>query len=136
MDYKNTCKKEVVDMHRFFTEWYTAVLPENRENFARFHTVMNEKVGFVGTNGGVISKSELIGWIKDAYGSHEKGAFEIEIKNFQYLAGHGDLHVLGYEEWQYIGDDQIILETTTVLKDIQNHYNQLEWSRIHVTEKK
>ncbi len=136
MDYKNACEKEVKDMHHFFTEWYTGVLPDNDENFARFYTVMNERVGFVGTQGAVISKSELIDWIKDAYGSHKKGAFEIEIKNFQYLAGHGGLHVLGYSEWQRIAGKQIILETTTVLKELINQYNQLEWLRIHVTEKK
>ncbi len=136
MDYKNACEKEVVDMHRFFSEWYTGVLPENDENFDRFYTVMNEKVGFVGTEGAVITKSDLIDWIKKAYGSHKPGAFAIEIKNFQYLAGHGDLHILGYEEWQLIAGNQIILETTTVLKEIKNHYNQLEWLRIHVTEKK
>jgi len=106
VDYKNICEKEVVDMHRFFTEWYTGVLPENDENFVRF------------------------------YGSHEKGAFDIEIKNFKYLAGHEGLHVLGYEEWQRVAGNQIILETTTVLKGIENRYNQMEWLRIHVTEKK
>jgi hypothetical protein len=103
MNIKERCRKEVVDMHDFFTEWYTGLLTEDNETFRRFSDGMHHAVTFVGTDGDVVSKNGLIDWIKAAYRSHEPNCFSIEIKNFNYIAGSGGLHILTYEEWQYIG---------------------------------
>ena len=129
-------KKEVEELHRFFVSWYTGALKNSDDQFCRFKDVMDDGVHFVGPDGSIADRNDLFNWIRESWASYSKGEFGIKIKNLKLLHETKESGLVTYEEWQNIKGKTVILISTVMLRKTENAYNDLEWSHIHVTERK
>ncbi len=129
-------KKEIEELHRFFVEWYTGILKNSEEHFSRFKDVMAGTVHFVGTDGSVADKNDLLNWIKQAWAGYATGEFNIKIKEFKLMHETKETALVSYQEWQNFRGKTLILVSSVLLSKTENRYNNLEWQHIHVSEKK
>ena len=79
----NKIEKEIIELHRFFEDWFNAKIENTDVNFNRFEKVMAEDFEIVFPSGIKTGRSDLVRNLKNAYGNREKPdkPFRIWIEN-------------------------------------------------------
>lgn len=92
--------KEIVDLHRFFSDWYNGNCPNDDEFFSKKMTSrFDPEFKIVLTDGASLDLNGISQKIRQSYGS--KDHFEIDIRNVRLLEENDDGFVTAsYEEWQ------------------------------------
>lgn len=133
------CKDEVIRLHVFFVEWFTASIPNTEENFDAFNMSMAAEFHIISPRGVVDTKLELTSSLHRAHGIHKDSIFTIDIKNCQLLSvGGKESYLMRYEEWQKtVRSDGDVVETarisTVLFREQPNCFNGLEWMHVHET---
>ena len=66
MDIESHCRKEVVELHEFFQQWFTGELPQTDEAFDRFVSVMAESFHIVSPAGRIMQRDPILEAVHDS----------------------------------------------------------------------
>jgi len=124
---------EVVELHRFFQDWFNAVLPPTDAAFERFSSVMAERFVIISPNGELTERDELLERLRDAHGIWREMSQpgRIWIENLQVRHQVGDQVLVLYEEWQEIEGEPRGRLSTALFRRSEDTPNGVEWVHVH-----
>ncbi len=97
---EENCKKEVIALHQFFEDWFSAKLAQNDENYERMTAVMHPDFHIAGPDGRMMDYPTLE---KGLWAGHNsRPDFKLWVENVQTRPLSNDLALTTYEEWQTI----------------------------------
>ncbi|MEE8155733.1 MAG: hypothetical protein V3T53_12340 [Phycisphaerales bacterium] len=130
MDIESNCRKEVVELHEFFQQWFTGELPQTEEALDRFVSVVAEGFHIVSPAGRIMQRDRILDAVRGGYRS---GPVKIWIKNHTHRLTLGDLALVTYEEWQSSGDETRGRLSSALLRVKAGLLNDLQWLHVHET---
>lgn len=131
-DIEDRCRTEVIELHRFFVEWFKGELSGD-EAFERFSRVMADGFEIIPPDGRKMNRDEILSAVRSAHGLEAGGSFEIRIEKFESrLVGDGFL-LATYQEWQRSGSGERARLSTAVFRARENTPNGVEWLHVHET---
>ncbi len=130
---RESCRKEIIELHQFFQDWFHGVLPDTPEALARFSGVMAAEFRIVSPEGRMTARPALVEAIKKAYGVHRDIAFRIWIEDAQVRSLAPDLWLATYQEWQQTGAARKGRLSTALFRADPSAPNGLAWLHVHET---
>lgn len=126
------CEDEVVELHRFFQDWYRGTIDAGGEAFARMSDVLAEGFHLIGPDGALVGRGEILAAVRGAHGSRGS-EFTIRTGECRFRAGGRGLGVVTYEEWHEEGHSRRGRISTAVFQDRADAPNGVEWVHVHET---
>ena len=132
---ETTCKKEIIELHTFFEEWFNGAIEQTRTNFRRLENVLDSNFTLITPSGIKQSREELIPLLWEAAGSrvNKESPLDIWIENYLFKQLGSDLYLVTYEEWQKDEKRKRGRLSTAIFKKEMNEYNNLLWLHVHET---
>lgn len=131
---ESSYQAEIVELHRFFQQWFNGELPRTDETFRRMTRVMSDDFVIVMPDGKRIERDPLL---EGLYGAHEgRPGIRIWIENVRMHVREGALAVVEYEEWQQQDGETTVRLSTAVFRDTPGTPNGLSWLHVHETWRK
>jgi hypothetical protein len=129
------CKKEIIELHTFFEEWFNGALEKTRTNFKRVENVLDSNFTLITPSGLKKSRDELITLLWEAAGSriNTESPLDIWIENYLFEQVGTGLFLVTYEEWQKDEKRKRGRLSTAIFKKVTNDYNNLLWLHVHET---
>lgn len=131
-------KKEIVELHAFFTAWYNGVPTRTESQFARLTTVLAADFQIITPEAGVTDREAVLEVVEQSWGRYQSSPpappFVIEIRNFvSRPAPAANLVLATYEEWQTAGTaGELQGRLSSVLLRVRADCpNGLEWLHLH-----
>lgn len=125
------CKNEIVELHRFFEEWFKGLLPNSPENLARFTSVLGREFEIIDPDGERTDRETLCANMIKAHGSCSNTPFRIWVENIRLRSVEPNVHLATYQEWQQTGMDKKGRLSSVVFRKAAHLPNQVEWAHIH-----
>ena len=113
---ESSCRREIVELHRFFQDWFNGALPDSDDpGVARLTAALAEGFQLISPQGELHDRAAVIEQVRRAHGrwrasgaagaagtteKAEKATIRIENARVRHLAG--DLALVTYEEWQQV----------------------------------
>ncbi len=129
---RERCETEIVDLHRFFGQWYRGELDLTGEDFARVSDVLTEDFRMINPEGEVVARSELLTGLRRSHGSRSDG-FRIRVENVSSRMIGRTAAAVTYEEWQEEGGRQRGRVSTAIFREHSSTPNGVEWLHVHET---
>jgi hypothetical protein len=126
------CEDEVLELHRFFGEWYRGDHDLAGEAFSRASDVLAEGFHLISPEGVVTARGDVLGRLRAVHGSKGEG-FEVRIENCSFRIGGRGLGVVTYEEWHDEAGASRGRLSTAVFQDRADAPNGVEWVHLHET---
>lgn len=126
-------RTEVIEAHRFFTEWFTGVIPDTDAAWSALEDTMAPDFALVSPHGVAIPRDELLKGIRANHGQHAKTEFKIWIENFECRHIDGHVVIVTYEEWQTLGDETRGRLSTAIFERNPAMPNHVRWLHVHET---
>ena len=124
-------ENEIIELHRFFQDWYNKQLSPTDENFARCSDVLHPNFTIIFPSGDQMRRQALLESLRNAHGSHTN--IQIWIKRVQVLHQNEGLVLATYEEWQE-NNRQVKSRLSTVLfQQAPTTPNGVRWLHVHET---
>jgi len=133
---RDRCRREVVELHRFFQDWFGGVLQNDDDTLGRFAGVMAEGFLIVPPSGAATEREFLLERLRGAHGSWATGGDKpgrIWIENLRVRRSVDDWAIVTYEEWQEVGGETRGRISTAVFGRRENTPNGVEWLHVHET---
>jgi hypothetical protein len=127
------CRTEVIEAHRFFTEWFTGVLPETDATWSAFEDTLAPGFHLVAPHGVAIPRDQLLAGIRSMHGKHAGAGFKIWIEDFACRYVGAETVVATYEEWQDQGGEVRGRLSTVVFERNPAMPNHVRWLHVHET---
>ncbi len=137
--FKDRCYKEVVDLHRFFQDWFNATLEPTEESFARFADVLAPGFTMIGPDAQTTRRAVLLERLRGAYGrwrgpeSEEPGTGSIRIENLRLQLIEGPLALVVYDERHEVRGEVRVRRSTALFRLVHGTPNGVEWYHVHET---
>ena len=128
---ESTCRKEIIELHQFFEDWFTGHLPKTEAAFSRMDEVMGKEFIIIMPQGRKVKRAPLLKGLYDAHGAQP--GIRIWIENVQLHAADRPLVVAEYEEWQQTDGAPVSRYSTAVFREKEHTPNGLEWVHVHET---
>jgi hypothetical protein len=125
--------REIVDLHRFFVDWYHARLPRTAAAFARCGDALAEGFALISPGGEILERDPLVAMLERAHGSRQGSDFEIRIERPDARAVGDGLLLARYEEWQRNAGIWRGRLSTTLLQEEPAAPAGLIWLHVHET---
>ena len=127
------CRREVIELHQFFEDWFNGSLPPMEEPFRRFDSVMAPGFMIISPNGERTERGELVSRLREAHGIWRQNSRpgRIWIENLQVRHQVGNQAMVIYEEWQEIEGEARGRLSTAVLQQHSGAPNGLQWLHVH-----
>ena len=125
------CRKEVLELHQFFQDWFTGKLENTPENLARFTAVVDEGFQIVSPEGGVSTREQILDRVERAHGA--RSALRIWIENYSSRPLAEGVQLVSYEEWQETEGQTRGRISTAVFTHASQAPNGVRWVRVHET---
>lgn len=93
------CEREVVELHRFFGDWFTGRLPLDDDAFARVADALAPDFELVSPRGLRDSRSSILDAIHRAH-SGRPADFSVWVQQVRPRWSTGEVCLVTYEEWQ------------------------------------
>ena len=131
----NNIKKEIIDLHQFFEDWFNGKLKNTEEDFSRFTKVMGEGFEIISPFGTKTNRSALMEKLRNAYGlkSGSEKKYRIWIENVHTRKLEDNLFLITYKEWQEVDGVTKGRLSTAILKENSTNPNKIEWLHVHET---
>ncbi|MFQ5720726.1 MAG: hypothetical protein ACE5IK_14395 [Acidobacteriota bacterium] len=133
MDLSANCRQEVLDLHRFFDDWFNGRVDGSDEIFQRFSSVLDPAFVIIAPDGRIVERDPLLEAMRQAHGGRAGGAFRIWIENESCRAAGTDLWLCTYEEWQASGDESRGRVSTALFAPDSDAPNEVRWLHVHET---
>lgn len=128
------CRTEIVELHRFFTEWFNGVLPDTDATWSALENGLAPGFVLVTPYGTVLERDALLASLRPTNGQHgPEAGFKIGIRNF--TCRHVGEHtvVVTYEEWQTLDGRETGRISTAVFERNPGMPNRVRWLAVHET---
>lgn len=125
------CRREVIELHQFFEEWFTAKRELTEENFLRFSRVMGTGFEIISPDGDRRGREEMVENLRNAHGVYREETFRIWIEGYRSRPLAEGLQLVTYEEWQERADGKRGRLSTAVLRRNPDTPNGVEWLHVH-----
>lgn len=130
----NQCEKEIVELHRFFEEWFMARLADSGAAFSRFAGVMADGFIMISPEGTVTERAELLEGLRFAHGAYASaGSISIRVANIRERHYSDGLCLMTYEEWQDKGNGEQGRLSSALFRRRLGAPNDVEWLHVHET---
>lgn len=127
------CKKEVLDLHQFFEDWFVGRLEDTPAAYSRFESVLADGFEMVSPEGAKTQRGELIDGLRGVHGREEEGGFRIWIENCRVRKVSEGIYLATYEECQRRGEVQARRLSTAVFREREGAPNRVDWLHVHET---
>ena len=131
------CRKEVLELHTFFENWFTASIPENDETFARLEQALAPSFIMITPEASKVARKQLLENLRSMYGSYNQPEKpnKIWIKNLNPVQLADSLCLVTYEEWQGQNDqtDAKGRLSSALFNYEENSPNKVQWMHLHET---
>lgn len=96
------CEKEILELHRFFEDWFNAKLPDNEETFSRIQDSLSPEFKMITPGGEKVDRNSLLSNLRSMNGFYLKAdqPSSIWIKNISHEWVKDTFCISNYEEWQ------------------------------------
>lgn len=123
------CQTEVVELHRFFQDWFAGQLPNTEDGFARFADVMEASFEIITPAGHLCGREELLKRLRSAHGCDPDA--RIWTLNFEARQVGPGLWQARYEEWQSADDGPRGRRSSALLRNNPELPGGVEWLHLH-----
>ena len=131
---RELCEPQVVELHRFFQDWFGGVLENDDDTLRRFADVLAEEFLIIPPDGAATERAPLIERLRGAHGSWAKGSERpgrIWIENLRVRRSVDDWAIVTYEEWQEVAGETRGRISTAVFGRREGAANGVEWLHVH-----
>lgn len=130
---KEQCEKEVIELHKFFEQWFKSEIENNDEVFARLEDALSEEFLLISPTGNVSSREQIISQIKDGYGSRKADGipYRLWVKNIECRFVEDNLCLVIYEEWGEVAGDLNARLSSALFRKNDQSANGVEWVHVH-----
>jgi hypothetical protein len=125
------CRKEIIELHQFFEDWFNGRPTQTDESFSRMDEVMGDEFVIVMPRGVKVDRGPLLKGLFDAHGAQP--GIRIWIENIRLHADNGPLIIVEYEEWQQTDEETVSRYSTAVFRIKEDTPNGIEWVHVHET---
>lgn len=120
--------QEVIDLHAFFEAWLGGTAPNTDAAFARLPAALAEEFSMVTPDGGRLSRSAVVGWLRQAHGSKgDRGTFRIRVVDPECLLVRPPLAAVGYVEVQTSGGSSRARRSTALFEAAPDAPGGVRW---------
>ena len=130
---EDRCHREVVELHRFFQDWFNSDLPDDDASFHRFDGVLADDFEIIGPTGNRTERAAVIPSLRSGHGRSIGASFAIEIRNVRSRTVADGLVLVTYEEHQTTGDEHRAWLSSALFRARQGRPNGVEWLHVHET---
>ncbi len=131
---ESRCRREAIELHRFFQAWMRGDLESTAESFARFDSVCAEDFVFITPGGQLLDRAAIVGGVRDSHGSwRDDERARIWIENVRLHRTEGELALATYEEWQEVRGEVRGRLSSVLFRAREGTPNNLEWLHVHET---
>lgn len=132
---ESECKREVIELHQFFQDWFNGEIAESDDIFARCSDVLSTGFTIVSPDGRMTDRENLLPALRHAYGSRrgENGSFRIWTENLQVRQLAEDLALVTYEEWQSKEEHTTARLSSAVFQRKEGLPHNAAWLHVHET---
>ncbi len=127
------CRLEVVELHRFFQDWFNAELAGDAAGFARFEQVLAEDFEIIGPTGDRMERAGVLAAVRSGHGRDAEGSFAIEVKGVRSRTVGDGLVLVTYEEHQTTGGEHKGWLSSALFRARKGRPNGVEWLHVHET---
>jgi len=133
----DNCRKEVLELHTFFEDWFNARLPDTDEAFSRLESVLDPDFLMITPGAKKIPYTTLLHNLRTMtryYTPAEKPS-SIWIRNIEAEKISESLCLVLYEEWQGNREktDGKGRVSTAIFKKSRHSPNNVSWLHLHET---
>jgi len=134
MHVKELIAKEIIELHQFFENWYSAKVDNTSAEFSRFETVLHKNFEIIVPSGGKLTKLKLLELIRGEYGKFKTvEKFSVTIEDIDYRFVGNDMSLVTYKEIGVSEDGPKHSMITAVFRRNPELVNGVEWLHIHET---
>lgn len=130
---KEQCEKEVIELHKFFEQWFKSEIENNDEVFARFEDALGEEFMLITPTGEISSREQIITQIRNGYGSRKTDEipYRLWVQNIECRLMEGNLCLVIYEEWGEVAGDLNARLSSALFRNNDQSVNRVEWVHVH-----
>ncbi len=129
---EDRCRREVVELHRFFQQWFNAELADDDASFHRFEGVLTDDFEIIGPTGNRTDRDAVLPALRSGHGRSAGEPFSIEIRNLRSRTVGDGLVLVTYEEHQTTGEEHRGWLSSALFRAREGRPNGVEW--LHVQE--
>ena len=130
---EDRCRREVLELHRFFQDWYNADRPGDAASFGRFEQVLAADFEIVGPNGRLTERDAVLAAVRSGHGRDPERSFAIEIRNLRSRPVAEGLALVTYEEHQTSSGEHKGWQSSALFRVRDGLPNGVEWLHVHET---
>ena len=128
-------RREIIELHQFFDDWFVGRIEQTDEVFDRFAGVMAPDFTIVSPDGHLTERAPLVDRLWGAHGFQrgQDSTFGIRVEKVTVRPVGDGLYLATYEEWQKSGAGDRGRQSSTLLRRADDAPNGLEWLYVHET---
>ncbi len=130
---ESACRKEIVQLHQFFEDWYHGRMEYSDVNFSRMADVMAEPFTIIFPSGSQHRREDTLRMVREGYGRWQDSANRIWIENVVLCWQEEDVCLLTYEEWQETDGEMTARLSSVLFRSQAETPNGLVWLHVHET---
>ncbi len=127
------CRKDVIELHQFFEDWFSGKLEPSEKNFERFTATVAESFEIISPDGTRMVRDEILERVKNAHGANKDRGFRVWIKNYRGRPIQEGIHLATYEEWQEQDGKERGRLSTALFRTNPDAPNGVVWLHVHET---
>ena len=128
---KEKVETEIVELHQFFQDWFTAELPDTDQAFARLPAALADDFCMVIPSGNLVELDSLLVGLRGGHGAQP--GIRIWIENTRVQMNEGTLWLATYEEWQEVDGAKQGRISTALFTEDASAPGGLKWRHVHET---
>ncbi|NPE07802.1 MAG: hypothetical protein GNW80_05945 [Asgard group archaeon] len=130
---KKQSEKEVIELHKFFEEWFKSEIENKDEVFTRLEDALSEEFMLISPIGQVSSREQIITQIKNGYGSRKTDEipYRLWVQNIECRLLEGNLCLVIYEEWGEVAGKTNARLSSALFRKKDKTVNGVEWVHVH-----
>ena len=129
------CEKEVIDLHKFFEQWFKAEIENTDQVFSRLENALATDFELIVPSGEVIPRDKLLKQLRSGYGSRkdDRESYKLWIEEIEIRFKDSDICLVTYQEWAEVQGKQNARISSALFKISKNAVNEVEWVHVHET---
>ena len=129
---EDRCRLEVVELHRFFQDWFNAELPDDAASFDRFAQVLADDFEIISPTGYRLERASVLTSVRSGHGRDPERSLVIEVRDVRSRTVGEGMVIVTYEEHQTTGSEHVGWQSSALLRAKEGRPNGVEW--VHVQE--
>jgi hypothetical protein len=127
------CNQEIIELHRFFEDWFTGKLGPTDAAFSRFPSVLADAFEIISPSGEVSDRDTIVERVRGAHGAFADPSlgYRIWIDGYRGRSLGGGLYLANYEEWQESGGVARGRLSTVIFRRNSSAPNGIQWVHVH-----